>query len=97
MPHTESPHWQIAYDIADPKRLRRVEKALSAVGERIHFSLFTCELSSGELAALQARLARLIDPVADGVRYTPLCAADRAATRHLGSSVEPRCADSWIV
>lgn len=92
-----SPHWQIAYDIADPKRLRRVEKALSAVGERIHFSLFACELDSGELVALQRRLARLIDPAADSVRYTPLCAADRAATRHLGSSVEPRCADSWIV
>ena len=54
-------HWQIAYDIADPKRLRRVEKALSAVGERIHFSLFTCELAGGELAALQTHLARLIE------------------------------------
>jgi len=92
------PHpWHIAYDIADPKRLRRVERALSAVGERVHYSLFLCELTNPDLAAVQARLARLIDTSADSVRYTPLCAGDRAAIRQLGRAVEQARATAWIV
>jgi CRISPR-associated protein Cas2 len=89
--------WHIAYDIADPKRLRRVERALSAVGERLHYSLFVCELTPAELGALQARLARLMEPAADIVRYTPLCAGDERRTRHLGRSAAPPRADGWIV
>ena len=89
--------WHIAYDIADPKRLRRVERTLAVVGDRVHYSLFCCELTDAELAAVQGRLARLIDTAADNVRYTPLCAGDRAATRHLGRSAEPERAAAWIV
>lgn len=89
--------WHIAYDIADPKRLRRVERTLAAVGERVHYSLFLCELTHAELAAVQKRIARLIDTSADSVRYTPLCSGDRAATRHLGRPAEPVRAVAWIV
>lgn len=87
----------IAYDIADPRRLRRVERAVAAVGERVHYSLFLCNLDSDELHALQRKLARLIDPLADVVQYLPWCDKDRLATRHLGASVEPEAADAWIV
>ena len=89
--------WHIAYDIADPKRLRRVERALSAVGERVHYSLFLCELTGADLAAVQARVARLIDTSVDSVRYTPLCAGDRADTRHLGRTAQTLRAVAWIV
>ena len=89
--------WHIAYDIADPRRLRRVERAMAAVGERVHYSLFRCELTPAELLQLQGRLARLIEPGADVVRYTPLCAGDAQRTRHLGCSVAAQPADSWIV
>lgn len=89
--------WLIAYDIADPKRLRRVERAVSATGERLHFSLFLCELTEAELHRLQRRLARLIDPVADTVHYLPWCPADRAATRHLAASADPAIASAWVI
>ena len=91
-----SGHWQVAYDIADPRRLRRVEKALSSVGLRLHFSLFVCELRHDELTLLQRRLARLIDSQADSVRYTPLCPRDRVRTRHLGTSAEPLVPAFWV-
>lgn len=53
--------WLVAYDIADPKRLRRVERAVSALGVRVHNSLFLCELDMEELLGLRRRIARLID------------------------------------
>ena len=89
--------WLIAYDIADPKRLRRVERAVAAVGVRVHNSHFLCELDEGELTGLQRRIARLIDPRADAVQYLPWCARDRAASRHLGTSADPTAAGAWIV
>ncbi|MBU0500019.1 MAG: CRISPR-associated endonuclease Cas2 [Gammaproteobacteria bacterium] len=89
--------WLIAYDIADPKRLRRVERAVSAVGVRVHNSLFLCDLDEEELLDLQRRLARLIDIRADAVQYTPWCAKDQAASRHLGTSASPVAAAAWIV
>lgn len=90
--------WHIAYDIADPRRLRRVERALAAVGARVHNSLFLCELTPAELAALQSALAERIDAGADVVRYTPLCAQDEQRTRHLGTSpaVMDGLAGHWI-
>ncbi len=89
--------WLVAYDIADPKRLRRVERAISALGERLHFSLFLCDLTDAELHRLQRRLARLIDPLADTVHYLPWCPADRAAAVHLAASAEPARAAAWVV
>lgn len=89
--------WLISYDIADPRRLRRVERTVAAVGERLHYSLFLCELDEDLLTSLQHRIARLIDTGADSVHYLPWCEADRLATLHLGSSREPQIADAWIV
>lgn len=89
--------WLISYDIADPRRLRRVERAIAAVGRRVHYSLFHCQLDAAQLATLQRRLARLIDHRADSLRYQPWCPRDRAATRHLGASADPGSADAWIV
>lgn len=38
----------IAYDIADPRRLRRVITLMEGVGERLQYSVFLCDLSSME-------------------------------------------------
>lgn len=96
-PRPRLTRWHIAYDIADPRRLRRVERALAAVGERVHNSLFVCELSAAELSTLQTRLDGRIDAGADVLRYTPLCRRDEARLRHLGCSASPDRADAWIV
>ena len=87
----------ISYDIADPKRLRRVERAISAVGVRVHNSLFSCELTSIELEGLQRRVARLINVAADSVHYTPWCERDRRMSKHLGTSSDPPQVNAWIV
>lgn len=89
--------WLISYDITDPKRLRRVERTISGVGERVHYSLFYCELTEQELNDLQRKLMRIISAATDTVQYTPWCEHDRRLTKHLGTSQVPVHPNMWVV
>ena len=44
----------IAYDIADPVRLRRVCKVMEGYGDRLQYSVFICDLSRSELVHARA-------------------------------------------
>lgn len=46
----------LAYDIRDPRRLRRVHQTAKDFGQAIQYSLFLCDLTSVELARLRRRL-----------------------------------------
>ena len=46
----------IAYDIASPKRLRRVCKIMEGYGERLQYSVFISDLSSSELVHARAEV-----------------------------------------
>ena len=92
-----STYWLISYDIADPKRLRRVEKAIAAVGMRLHYSLFYCDLTESELLQLQRRLAKMLAVDVDTVQYTPWCARDMRLSRHMGTSSNPNLSTAWVV
>lgn len=63
----------IAYDIANPRRLTRVAKIMEDFGRRVQFSVFEAELDARQFAFLQARVARVIEPAEDGVKYFLLC------------------------
>lgn len=63
----------VAYDVATDslagrRRLRQVAKACEGFGQRVQKSVFECIITDGELAMLQARLARVIDPSSDSLR-----------------------------
>ena len=47
----------IAYDIADPKRLREICKITESYGERLQYSVFVCDLSSTELLHAKTDMA----------------------------------------
>ena len=66
--------WMITYDIADPRRLRRVAKILSGHGQRVLWSVFECTLDPAALATLRARIGAEIDVRQDSVRWYPVCA-----------------------
>lgn len=57
----------IAYDIADPARLRRVCTLMEDHGERLQYSVFLCDLSTGELAELESRAVELIRLAEDSI------------------------------
>ena len=64
--------WLVAYDICDPKRLRRVARTLLDHGERIQWSLFACVLTVWQRGQLSGKLAGLIDASVDSVRFYPV-------------------------
>jgi CRISPR-associated protein Cas2 len=63
----------VAYDIRDPKRLRRVAKTCEDFGCRHQLSVFLCRISPTDLVRLKARLEDIIDPMQDQVLFIRLC------------------------
>lgn len=67
----------VCFDVADDKRLRQVSKQLKNFGQRVQYSVFECYLDANDLAELKQRLAGLINPEEDHVRYYGLCGKDK--------------------
>jgi len=57
----------MAYDIADPKRLRRVCTLVQDHGERLQYSVFLCDLTVAELAELESAVTNVINLGEDSV------------------------------
>jgi CRISPR-associated protein Cas2 len=66
--------WIVAYDISDPKRLRKVAAACEDYGYRRQLSVFLVRVSATEFVRLRTRLYDLIDLQRDQVLFIPLCA-----------------------
>lgn len=64
----------VAYDISQAKRLRRVAKVTLEFGRRVQKSVFECDLDEGGLQRLKQRLAEVVNPSLDSVRFYRLCA-----------------------
>ena len=63
----------VTYDVATEslagrRRLRTVAKVCEGFGQRVQKSVFECIVTEVELAKLEARLARVIDPSSDSLR-----------------------------
>lgn len=57
----------IAYDIADPVRLRRVIKLMEGYGDRLQYSVFLCDLSGLERARWEFDIRSLLHMGEDSV------------------------------
>ncbi|MCG5432769.1 CRISPR-associated endonuclease Cas2 [Mycobacterium sp. MYCO198283] len=57
----------IAYDICDPRRLRRVCTLMEDHGERLQYSVFLCDLSAGELTELESAVTLVMNSTVDSV------------------------------
>jgi CRISPR-associated protein Cas2 len=57
----------VSYDISDPKRLRKVFKAMHGFGNRMQLSVFRCELSKADKVRMMAKLDPLIHHVEDQI------------------------------
>ena len=62
----------IAYDVRDPKRLRRVAKKLEGYGTRIQYSIFRCRLDNLALEKLHWELQQIMADE-DDLLVMPLC------------------------
>lgn len=57
----------IGYDIADPKRLRRVIKIMEAYGTRLQYSVFICDLTASEELMWRTNILDVVKLAEDSV------------------------------
>lgn len=57
----------LAYDIRQPRRLRRVHSVAKGYGEPLQYSLFVCDLTRIELLALKGDLMNVMNVREDSV------------------------------
>lgn len=78
----------VAYDICDPKRLRKVARTCEDFGFRRQYSVFLCRLSPVNVVRLKTRLLDIINTKEDQVVLLPLCDACAGAMEALGRPVD---------
>jgi CRISPR-associated protein Cas2 len=66
----------VTYDICDPKRLRKVFKAMRGFGRHLQLSVFLCDLNPLGLALMKAALVEVIAPSEDQVLIVDIGPAD---------------------
>lgn len=74
----------IAYDIREPKRLRRVCRAMEEYGERIQYSVYLSDLSRSELIAARYAVERQMDLAVDTVIIVDLGELNEARITFVG-------------
>ena len=84
----------VTYDVntetaAGRKRLRKVAKICVDHGQRVQNSVFECLLDAAQYVAFKAKLAQVIDPQTDSLRFYSLGNAYKTKVEHIG------CAPRW--
>ncbi len=90
----------VAYDIADPVRLRKVHKTMKGFGDPLQFSVFRCELSDINRIRMKAALSDIIHTTEDQVLVFRLGPADGTYTvqvEALGRRYDPGRHEALIV
>ena len=87
----------VAYDIADPKRLRKVAKIAEDFGLRKQYSVFLCRLGATDMVRLRARLYDVIDLTKDQVLFIPVCGKCVEQMDTLGLPTEPPAARDVVI
>jgi CRISPR-associated protein Cas2 len=89
--------WLVAYDICDPRRLRKVARMCEDFGLRRQYSVFVCRLTPTALVRLKARLYDIIDLAEDQVIFVPLCERCAPLIESLGRPIDAHDARDVVV
>lgn len=87
----------VAYDVSNPKRLRKVATACEDYGTRKQFSVFLCRLSATDFVRLRSRLYDLINLEEDQVLFVPLCGKCAQQIEALGRPTEAADARDVVI
>lgn len=87
----------IAYDIANPKRLRRVAKICADYGIRMEKSVFECDLTDLQMSEMWTKLSGVVDESEDRVFDYRIGAIERGNIRRMGRAPESIDADEIVV
>jgi len=80
----------ISYDVnteteSGKKRLRKVAKLCANYGQRVQNSVFECVLDASQACQVKAKLAKLIDPEKDSLRFYNLGNNYKSKVEHIGA------------
>ena len=87
----------VGYDIADPRRLRKVAHLLESFGYRVQYSVFICDLSQAAWEELTDGLHAHIDPEEDRVFLLPVCRSCQQRILELGTTSLPDLDEPCII
>ena len=79
----------VAYDVRNPRRLRRVAKVCLDYGVRVEYSVFECDLDEENFARLWHGILNEIDEDEDSVLAYRICGACVQCIRSMGDVVRP--------
>jgi CRISPR-associated protein Cas2 len=77
-------HVVVTYDVPENKRRTKIHKVLKSYGQWMQFSVFECNLTEAEYTKLRLRLAKLIKPDQDSIRFYFLCACCQGKVERIG-------------
>jgi len=90
--------WIITYDIANPKRYRKIYALLRSYGKAVQYSVFECWLSDSQLHRLQHSLKEEIEAEKDRIHLYPLCGQCQPRTLLLGKAESTSASPLlWVV
>lgn len=78
-------HYLVTYDIADPKRLRRVFRTMKGFGAHLQLSVFQCDLPDIDLVRMKAALTEIIHHTEDQVLIIDLGATESNPVKRMES------------
>jgi CRISPR-associated protein Cas2 len=79
----------VAYDVRNPKRLRRVAKVCEGYGIRVEYSVFECDLAQELFERLWADLSAEIDWEQDAVLAYRICGSCVKGISSMGQVTRP--------
>jgi CRISPR-associated protein Cas2 len=79
----------VSYDISEDKRRTKVHSILKSYGQWMQYSVFECDITPTQYAKLRSRLAKLIKPDIDSIRFFFLCACCQSKIERIGGE-QPR-------
>ena len=76
----------VSYDISDDKRRRKVAEIMEGYGYRVQYSVFECDLTKNQMAAMKRALRPYVKSrEMDSVRFYPLPADAVALIQVMGN------------
>lgn len=79
----------VCYDVADPKRLRKVFNLCRDFGDHLQFSVFECDLNAAEKTEFETLLGDVIHHGEDQVIFVALGPAEGRGDRVITSLGKP--------
>ncbi len=89
--------WFVCYDIAAPRRLRRVAAAVEPRGVRLQRSVFECALDADSARTLARAIQNCSDMSEDRALLVPICRTCRAGQLTQGLLPPASSLPYWVV